>query len=255
MEQRRIQELIGHLGYLTEGQIFWIEKVTEQFQRPFLFTLKDSDIFTEQFVQEFGDTLRIHHCFSNEAFTKDKFEYAMEQCFQMIGSSAQLATRGNPGHDITVQDQMFSLKTQADKNIKAYKIHISKFMELGTGAWGDDPNDLFELRDKFFIHLQSYDRIFTLRRIAKEPQLHYELVEIPKSLLLEAENGQFEMMINSKQSPKPGYCRVYDQAGIKKFELYFDGGTERKLQIKNLAKEYCVVHAEWRFETSNVITT
>jgi hypothetical protein len=38
--------------------------------------------------------------------------------------------------------------------------------------------------------------------------------------------------------------------GESKFQLYFDAGGERKLQIKGLKKPHCLVHAEWRFETS-----
>lgn len=57
------------------------------------------------------------------------------------------------------------------------------------------------------------------------------------------------MIQASKQTPKPGYCHVNDVNGNEKFQLYFDGGTERKLQIKNLDKGFCVVHAEWEFET------
>jgi type II restriction enzyme len=62
-------------------------------------------------------------------------------------------------------------------------------------------------------------------------------------------------MHNSTQIPKPGYCRVYEEkeGGLfgterkKKFELYFDGGGERKLQIKALDKSLCTIHAEWIF--------
>ena len=32
-----------------------------------------------------------------------------------------------------------------------------------------------------------------------------------------------------------------------KFSLYFDGGTERKLQIKHLRKDLCKIHATWIF--------
>ena len=32
-----------------------------------------------------------------------------------------------------------------------------------------------------------------------------------------------------------------------KFALYFDGGTERKLQVKDLQKSLCIVHGEWDF--------
>ena len=41
-----------------------------------------------------------------------------------------------------------------------------------------------------------------------------------------------------------------DSSGDSKFQLYFDAGGERKLQMKGMKKSYCIVHAEWRFETS-----
>jgi len=71
--------------------------------------------------------------------------------------------------------------------------------------------------------------------------------EIPKSLLSEARSGSITMQHNSRQNPKPGYCRVKDDAGNIRFELYFDGGTERKLQVKNLQKDLCYLVATWRF--------
>ena len=55
------------------------------------------------------------------------------------------------------------------------------------------------------------------------------------------------MQLKSKQMPKPGYCHVKDKRGKMLFQLYFDGGSERKLQIKNILKENCILHANWRF--------
>ena len=55
------------------------------------------------------------------------------------------------------------------------------------------------------------------------------------------------MRKHSKQTPKPGYCDVKDTDGTLKYQLYFDGGTERKLQIKHLKKDLCIVHARWIF--------
>lgn len=46
-----------------------------------------------------------------------------------------------------------------------------------------------------------------------------------KKLLLEAENGEMEICINSKQNPKSRYYHVYDQEKEYKFQLYFDDGT------------------------------
>jgi hypothetical protein len=59
-------------------------------------------------------------------------------------------------------------------------------------------------------------------------------------------------MVESKQSPKPGYCDVTEK-GVLLFQLYFDAGGERKLQIKNLGKSNCIIHAYWKFNRS--ITT
>lgn len=250
--EERLRKLGEALKGLTEGQTEWITTVIEQFRRPFRFErFSESDIVTDCILQDFGDGLRIHHCFSREAFTKDKFEYALERVANFCGMSAKLAPKGNPGHDITINNVRFSLKTQADKHLKIHRLHISKFMELGKGEWNDKEEDLIGLRQQFFHHLENYDRILSLRRLptSKKNLWRYELVEIPKSLLTEARTRRLSMFQKSKQSPKPGYCYVADAEGKERFQLYFDGGTERKLQIRNLDKSLCTVHAEWEFET------
>lgn len=245
----RVRQISETLKTLTTEQLNLIEVIAAQFTVPFdkITRLSTSDLISNKFMQNFGDMLRIHHCMSKEPFTKDKFEYAFEKILLQCGLNAKLASRGNPGHDITINGVNVSLKSQADRNINPDSIHISKFMELGKGTWGDSPSDLIGLRQHFFDHMHSYDRIFTLRCLSHTEQFHYELVEIPKSLLLEAENGILKMKLDSKQNPKPGYCHVLDENGKMKFQLYFDGGTERKLQIKYIKKSLCKVHAEWKF--------
>lgn len=252
-KKKRIEFLVKNFYHLQDGQIYWIEKIVSQFNSPYKFSrLKDSDVVSDRFLQDFGDALRIHHCFSSEAFSKDKFEYVINTIFSLIGTPSELAPKGNPGHDITINKIKFSLKTQADKNIKKDYIHISKFMELGKGVWHSNESDLIGLREQFFSHMKSYDRILTLRALSRSSQrAQYELVEIPKHLLEEAKSGCFEMKHDSIQISKPGYCHVYDQHNNLKFELYFDGGTERKLQIKNVDKRYCLVHANWMFDILN----
>jgi hypothetical protein len=248
-DKTRIAALADRLPSLSASQFGAIENIIAQFGRPAQFWRNPkSDLVSDCVLREFGDTLRIHHCFSAEAFTKDKFEFALEKVAIFCGIKAERARRGNPGHDITIMGVPVSLKTQADANIKLDRIHISKFMELGKGKWGDKVSDLEGLRDRFFEHMRSYERIVTLRRLRDPGRNSYEMVEIPKSLLLEAKNGKLEMMFNSRQSPKPGYCTVADALGHVKFQLYFDGGTERKLQIKHIDKALCIVHATWRFE-------
>ena len=248
----RVDKLAKALSGLTQPQLEFIESVVGQFRKPFITIHRypESDFIDERFLHDFGDVLRIHHCFSKESLSKDRFEYAFERILNQCGRPAVLAPKGNPGHDITIKGVPCSLKTQADATIKADKVHISKFMELGKGKWSASVKDLEGLRDQFFEHMTAYDRIFSLRCLSKNSKCwHYELVEIPKSLLEEARDGKLSIQRKSKQSPKPGYCEVLEQKGELKYQLYFDGGTERKLQIKNLRKDLCIVHANWMFDT------
>ena len=249
MYNERTLKVCGALKELSETQFKLVEGIINQFSVPYLHICRHefSDLISDDVLADFGDTLRAHHLFSNEAFTKDKFEYALVKVLINCGSQAEMAARGKRGNDILVNDIPISLKTQADKGIKRESIHISKYMELGRGNWSDNPADLIGLRDSFLHHLQGYERVFTLRCLTKVNDIwEYELVEIPKTLLEEAEKGTLTMQINSKQSPKPGYCDV-QLNGSKALQLYFDGGTERKLQIRNLDIKNCVIHATWKF--------
>ncbi len=248
-----LKRLHARIEKATAGQLDFLDRILAQLQRPATFYRNpQSDLINDCSLQGLGDILRIHHCFSAEAFTKDRFEFALEKVSNDCGIKATRATRGNPGHDLNINGVAFSLKTQADKSIKEGYLHISKFMELGKGTWADKPEQLIGLRDQFFAHMKSYERIVSLRRLPAVGNEYYELVEIPKVLLLEAATGTFEMKIKSKQDgPKPGYCSVFDDKGLLKFQLYFDGGSERKLQIKALDKANCVVHATWKFPVNS----
>lgn len=162
-----------------------------------------------------------------------------------------MAPRGNPGHDVTVGSERISLKTQADRNLRLSVINLHKFMELGRGSWTDNPEDLLQLRAQYLGHLTGYDRVLVLRNTAyptpASPFWRYELLEIPLALLEEARYGTLNMMLDSRQMPKPGYCYVLDAAGEQAYRLYFDGGTERKLKVQNIRRELCLVHATWEF--------
>ena len=244
---RVVKLLVKSIPDLTLGQLHWIQRVVEAFGEDHQYSITKSDIFDETVLRNFGDAMRVHHCFSAEPFSKDKFEYVLVEVLKITGRDAVLASKGNPGHDATVDGIKISFKTQADKGIRENLLWVSKFMELGKGQWSNRPAELEGLRQQYFSHMKSYDRIFSLRALHKAPRWKYELVEIPKKLLMRAKSGVLEMKLNSKQTPKPGYCYVSDANGHKLFDLYFDGGTERKLQLKNLRKDLCRVHATWEF--------
>lgn len=209
-----------------------------------------SDFADENFALSFADRLLSHHLGSEIPLTKDKFEYAIVRSLNESGMTSRKLPNGNPGADIIVSDQRWSLKTQANRDIKRDFIHISKFMELGKGAWQTE-SDIRDLQQRMFRHMNGYDRIFTLRcfRLKSDGKTdyEYELVEIPKKLLLCSENFPVEIVNRSRQTPKPAYVHVFDSEGQKSFSLYFDGGTERKLQVKNLRKSLCIIHCQWKF--------
>lgn len=264
-------QLTSLLAALNATQLALLTDVARQFTTPKAFApgtcqlSSGAPLLTAPMVDDLGDIIRIHHAFSREAFSKDKFEYALERVQKAHARRAALAPRGNKGYDIEIEGERFSLKTEASKNIQPGSIHISKFMELGGGEWSTNPEELEGLREQFLHHLEGYDHVLTLRKLKdKRPDWHsYELVSIPKSLLLAAAQGSLEMRTESRQNPRPGYCYVGEpqwtyQAGTKvkpkdlQLALYFDGGGERKLQIKHLKKSLCVVVATWQFQTLEV---
>ncbi|CAK0768533.1 Type-2 restriction enzyme SmaI [Gammaproteobacteria bacterium] len=243
--EKEINEIIEMLRRLTLTQQKSIKETILAFGKPRNYwRASDSGIITQTVLDNFGNCLLSHHVGSRQALSKDRFEFALEATLNDSGIPAQLVkSRTNRGHDLTIAGTPVSLKTEAAANIKENFIHISKWMELGKGEW-----KLPLLRDLFLEHMQSYERIFTLRCLDTDPaQTRYEFVEIPKSLLLEASSCQLEIREDSKQNPKPGYGYIRDCAGQLKYALYFDGGTERKLQIKGLRKDLCKVHAIWTF--------
>jgi type II restriction enzyme len=245
---KQLLEVADQLLHLTVSQQGWVQAVIDQFKLPHTFAKNSkSDLVDASVLESIGDALRIHHAFSRQALSKDRFEFAFERALTLAGHTATLATsRTNRGHDITVDGVRVSLKTQADAGIKVDSLHISKFMELGRGEWV-----LATLRDLFLEHMQGYERIFQFRCLEQSAtRYRYELVEIPKALLQEAADAKLVIADNSRQNPKPGYGYVAAKDGSQKFALYFDGGTERKLQIKSIRKDLCTVHATWEFESA-----
>lgn len=248
MDQDEIKEIIAALSRLTPQQQQGIKASILAYGAPRRYWHSPtSDIVTQAVLENLGDKLINHHAGSRQALSKDRFEYALESALNDSGIPALMVkSRTNRGHDLTINGTPVSLKTEAAAAIREDMIHVSKWMELGRGAW-----ELPLLRDLFLEHMRSYERIFTFRCLSTDPALvRYELVEIPKTLMLEAANCVLEVRENSRQNPKPGYGYVRDAAGNQKYALYFDGGSERKLQIKHLRKDLCIVHATWVFGSS-----
>ena len=249
------QKLIPEISKLTDDQFVWVSLLVRSMAVPFNSERNPkSDVITsDRALGLFFLYLVTHHTLSVEPFKKEKFEYALQRIMEELGFECSRPTsRTNPGLDLIVQKQRWSLKSEAHSGIRKESIWVSKWMELGKHDWGSDPEDLKIQCQRFINHLQGYDRIFMLRCLTPDDPIvhHYELLELPHELLLHAMNGEFEMMVNSSQkNAKPGYCRVKDQSGTQIYQLYFDGGNERKLQVKGLRRDACFFHAQWKFSS------
>jgi hypothetical protein len=102
--------LVKAIPDLTAGHLYWLDRVVRVFSAGHKFDLKKSDLFDETTLQNFGDTVRIHHGFSAEPFTKDKFEYVLVKVLELGGHDAKLAPKGNPGCDVTLGTTRLSRK-------------------------------------------------------------------------------------------------------------------------------------------------
>lgn len=263
-----VQQLQAAVACLTDSQRAWLDAFVQQFKMPKTFWRNDeSDLVTDLVLENIGDLLRIHHAMSRRALSKAPFEYAFEKALLLSKKKAQLADSAtNPGYDMVVDGERISLKTEAAKNVSKKQLHVSKWMEMG-GAW--DPVNI--QLPKFLKHLDGYDRILSLRCLKQSgTHYHYELVEIPKALMLEAATGEMKPAKETTQETTPWYCRVLDAEAtaaaiakanakktkkakkepkpVYKFSLYFDAGSERKLQVKQILLPHCIVHATWEFE-------
>ena len=178
--------MLGAIPSLSDYRLQLVDIVVRVFSLPSDFrSINASTRITGPVVEDFGDVLRLHHCFSREPFSKDKFEYALERVLQLHGVHVVLAPRGKRGYDLQIDGENFSLKTEASKAIRVDTIHISKFMELGGGSWANNPKDLEGLREQYLVVLKGVQRILILRALNKNsPEYYYELVEIPKPLLM-----------------------------------------------------------------------
>lgn len=242
LTEKQLQEIVTALNKIDPLQLERVKSLLSAFDKPVTTTVNSSRCITQKVVDELSVRLVAHHASTSQAMTKTIFEHAFNDSLNAAQIPSALCVNAtNRGHDITIAGVPASLKSEAARNIRQGMIHISKFMELGRGAW-----NLPDLLQQFLTHLNGYDEIYTLRCISREP-FAYELVEIPKTLLLMAENANLVVQTESKQSPQPGYGHVQDSQGNPLFSLYFDGGAERKLQIKNLDKRYCIVRATWEF--------
>ena len=114
--EQRIERLIFAIPELSDYRLQLVDKVIGVFQTEKDFVRSTaSSLITSQVLEDFGDILRLHHAFSREPFSKDKFEYALERVLLEAKVDAQLAPRGTRGYDIQIDAERFLSKPKLRK--------------------------------------------------------------------------------------------------------------------------------------------
>ena len=106
--QQRIERLIAAIPELSDYRLQLVDRTIGVFQAEKNFVRSPaSNLITSRVLEDFGDVLRLHHAFSREPFSKDKFEYALERVLQGTQIDARLAPRGTRGYDIEIDSERF----------------------------------------------------------------------------------------------------------------------------------------------------
>jgi hypothetical protein len=231
------------IDLLTEIVLAMLREVKEKFDA-------SSDIASELFRISFRNRLLLHHATSEAKLTKKAFEYAFRAASIAAGRNASIiSSQTNSGTDVVVDDVAFSLKTEADASIHTDRVTISKLMEARWIQQCSTLDDLAQAAvDRIPKHLQQYERILTLRaHNSHDNAIYYELVEIPRTLLLEVQR-----LTSSDFSPRTrqgGSTARVEVEGQHAFSLRLDG-SDGKVTIGSLRLSSCQRHCSWTIPTS-----
>lgn len=236
--EHAIAALLSKAGTLAPAELAALIRVAEGLGKDAeIEYLLDSDIFPRRAADALAVRAKVHHASSDRAISKEAAEDALLEVLLSAGADAKLAPKNNPGHDMTIDGQRVSIKTQGDRTISDTKIKISKFMEAGAGAWPTTAEGFESLRLGFIDHLTRYERILMIRKLRRRDN-HYEILEIPKEVLMEVLEGEIVLAGNDGAAI---FSRNPD--GSTRFKLLFDGGGVRKIGIHSLDKHLCTLIA------------
>jgi hypothetical protein len=249
LRSKLLAELLDRTRTASAAELEWLVTLLDAVRRPTDEWINpDSDIATLQFADAFAHRLRLFHVLHDpgEVLTKKGFEFAFKGASRAAGRDADIIVNAtNAGADATVDGVRFSLKTEAAQGIRPDTITISKLME---SAWTKDCDSIgafLKVMPRVVAHMHQYDRILILRtfgRLATTGSVRYDLIEIPRSLLL---NAQAVAEADFKPITKARGTTVSVSCGDgMAYYLVFDG-SDQKVTIRGLPVSLCTTHASW----------
>jgi hypothetical protein len=209
--------------------------------------MEKSGIFTPRFLEGLQKLVDHHHFIYPRIPPQGiYFEALVERAFKQVRQPAtrvKPTNRNAPRDDLMVGDVRLSLKTETGLSTKLDFIHITKLLTTEKRPWAADSLIARALR-----HLSRYDRILMLRAIWELPVIHYQVVDIPITLLRLIEGAQ--LMPVGKVTDRQSLGADVYQDGTKVFHVHFDG-TDGKCQIRGLAVADCQLLFAWDIQPSD----
>lgn len=198
-----------------------------------------SGIFTEAFLIAIKAMIGVHHSIYPDVPPQGiYFEALVERAFKRTKTPftiIEAGGRNQPRHDLLVEDHRISLKTETGAITRQDRITITKLCTTEREPW-DAPTLTARVRE----HLSRYDIILMLRAIWNQPLIHYQLLEIPVTLLTHIEHAAFVPVGRRQRSLGADIIRE----GQILFHVHFDA-SDRKCSIRNLRVEDCAMLEEW----------
>lgn len=168
------------------------------------------------------------------------FEALVEEAFRRIKKPVaviEAGGRNQPRHDLLVDNQKISLKTETGIGTHAGHITITKLCTTEREPW-----KAHVLIQRVMDHLARYDIILMFRALWKLKAIQYQLVEIPLETLRLIDKVTLHTVGKRKGRRSLGADVIRD--GERVFRVHFDA-SDGKCSIRNLGIQHCVVLEEW----------
>lgn len=229
------------LSNCTEAEKRRLSELLAALRTPCVSTLSpESDLFTDDFFQEFSSRLLSQHVFLGNPMVQDSFDTAFIAAAQVANYDVQIAPSGQRFWDVAINGRAFSLKTTKAKGLRKDILHISKLTEA---AWIQDCRTSAARQEKtldlFKLYTSEVDSIFQFRFFSGRN--FYELVEIPVRLM----EGIQKVPRKYFSTDGPSIQIPIGQ-DPPDFTLKLDR-SDSKITLANIVKKNCVVHASWDF--------
>jgi hypothetical protein len=165
------------------------------------------------------------------------FEALAEEAFRRIKKPVaviEAGGRNQPRHDLLVEGNRISLKTETGIGTNPTHITITKLCTTERRPW-----EATVLVRRVMEHLGRYDIILMFRALWKTGEVRYQLVDIPVDTL-----RRIDTVVLQPAGRGQSLAADVIRDGERTFRVHFDA-SDRKCSIRGLGIQHCVILEEW----------